>query len=272
MEIKTPFTDMLKAGGRYVEHHLTKEDIFNINQNELFNKIKKTISLELFDNAHGISVSGELQSLETNPNYDKSGQLNRMYGIELFPYGSEVDFAHSLWYLTPENTLAEVRRIVSRKIANTFDKGIFTGTDGFHNVFEVVNNTVDLAQSGKVTLSDVSKLITETKKKTGNLSLVVNPDTLEEALKNVDATSILETSMADSIIHNNNVSNVDIVISNYIPDKKILCGDLSEMELHIFDKVDFYKKDTPGTVKHSWEMSMSLAGTVNTPDSFIILK
>lgn len=270
MENKT-LSEVVFSTERTEEYKLSKDDLFNVYENTIFNRIKKTISKDTSSYGLAVSVSGELVSLRNSPTLS-AGQTNTEIPYEYTPYGDQIEFNKSIWYLPPESALAEVKRIISRKLSGTLDKGIFTGTDGFSNIFEVVENVEDLETPGTFTLTDLVNLITATKKKADNLSLVINPDTLKEALNNADSSSVVEQEAAASIINNYKLLDTEIVISKNIPNKKAVCGNFAEVELHIKENVEFSKIRVPESLNYWWEMVTVLSGTVNSPDSFVILE
>lgn len=157
--------------------------------------------------------------------------------------------------------------ILSKAMAKSILKQTFTGNGTGKNFTNIFTGATEV-QVDALNVQAIEKLALTVSSKTDNAVMLINPITFG----NITAGSTKKDEILIKMLYDRNVHGVEIIKSPYVPEGKVIAGELGNYAIGIANDIKITPIMTAGSATRNYQAIVYMGGESIVPSDFFTLK
>lgn len=196
----------------------------------------------------------------------KNGVLSSK-DIEAKQFACLMQINDDVFELSAVDFESKLYEILSKAMAKTILKQAFNGT-GIGKQFTNIFTGATEVQVDALNVAAVEKLALTVSSKTDNGMILINPITFG----NVTAGSTKKDELLIKMLYEGNMHGVEIIKSPFVPEGKVIAGELGNYAVGIANDIKITPIMTAGSATRNYQAIVYMGGSAIVPADFFTLK
>lgn len=196
----------------------------------------------------------------------KNGVLSSK-DIEAKQFACLMQINDDVFELSAVDFESKLYEILSKAMAKTILKQAFNGT-GIGKQFTNIFTGATEVQVDALNVAAVEKLALTVSSKTDNGMILINPITFG----NVTAGSTKKDELLVKMLYEGNMHGVEIIKSPYVPEGKVIAGELGNYAVGVANDIKITPIMTAGSAMRNYQAIVYMGGSSIVPADFFALK
>lgn len=209
---------------------------------------------------------GEFEAVAEDGTFTSSGDGLASVDIQPRAFAKSIKVSDETLKLSAVDFEAALTKILSESVRRTILKGIF---EGVSNRFDSISAKATEITATALNPSALQKFALTIASKTDRATICMNPSDYSSI---VDGSTKKDEILVKQIIEGRNIEGVPLVLSAFVPVGSIVGGDLGNYGIGIANQLEITPKSTVGSLAHTYDASIYVAGKPIIETDFFKLK
>lgn len=209
---------------------------------------------------------GEFAAVEEDGTFSSEGDGLASVDVQPKAFAKSIKVSDETLKLSAVEFEAALNKLLTESVRRTILKGIFNGVEGR---FDAITTGATEVSAAALNPSAIQALALKILSKTDKGTIVINPMTYASI---VDAGTKKDEILLKQLIENKKVEGVDVVLSAFVPEGKVIGGDLGNYGIGVANELEITPKATVGSLAHTYDASVYVAGKPIIAKDFYVLK
>lgn len=209
---------------------------------------------------------GEFEVVAEDGTFTSKGDELASVDIQPRAFAKSIKVSDETLKLSAVDFEAALNKILSEAVRRTILKGIF---EGVSNRFDSISANATEITATALNPVALQKFALTIASKTDRATICMNP---ADYASIVDGSTKKDEILVKQIIEGRNIEGVPLVLSAFVPEKTIVGGDLGNYGIGIANQLEITPKSTVGSLAHTYDASLYVAGKPIIAKDFFKLK
>lgn len=197
---------------------------------------------------------GEFAVVAEDGTFESEGSALASVDVQPKAFAKSIKVSDETLKLSAVEFESALNKILTESVRRTILKGIFNGVEGR---FDAIDANATKVTATALNPSALQKLALTILSKTDRGTIVINPLTYASI---TDAGTKKDEILMKQIVEGKNVEGVPLVLSAFVPEGKVIGGDLGNYGIGVANELEITPKATVGSLAHTYDASVYVAG------------
>jgi len=209
--------------------------------------------------------AGEFSAVDENGDFTESDGSMASITVQPRAFAKSLKVSDETLKLSSVDFEGAIQGILSESVRRTLLKAIFEGVDGR---FDAIDKGATAITVEKLDPVAIQKLALTLLSKTDKGVILVNPMTYATI---TDAGTKKDEILLKQIVEDKTCEGVEIILSPFVPEGKVLGGDLGNYGIGVANELEITPKQKVGSLAHNFDASIYAAGKPIVEKDFFVL-